>query len=69
MYKKTLKKFQDKKNREFETAQEQIRETIKALYKHQNETKNKINKEINELRMKIDNIEQQKKKMKANQGE
>jgi hypothetical protein len=30
----TLKKFQDNKNREFEKAQEEIKETIKALYKH-----------------------------------
>jgi predicted outer membrane protein len=30
----TLKKFQDNKNREFEKAQEQIKETIEALYKH-----------------------------------
>jgi seryl-tRNA(Sec) selenium transferase len=52
----TLKKFQDNKNREFEKAQEQIKETIEALYKHQSEMKNKINKEINEHRMKIDNI-------------
>jgi hypothetical protein len=31
----TLKKLQDNKNREFEKAQEQIKETIEALYKHQ----------------------------------
>jgi uncharacterized protein Yka (UPF0111/DUF47 family) len=55
----TLKKFQDKKNREFEKAQEQIKETIEALYKHQSETKNTINKEINELRTKIDNIKKE----------
>jgi uncharacterized protein Yka (UPF0111/DUF47 family) len=55
----TLKKFQDNKNREFEKAQEEIKETIKALYKHQSETKNTINKEINELRMKIDNIKEE----------
>jgi DNA repair photolyase len=47
----TLKKFQDNKNREFKKAQEQIKETIEAVYKHQSETKNKIN----QLRMKIDN--------------
>jgi hypothetical protein len=40
----TLKKFQDNKNREFEKAQEQIKETVEALYKHQSETKNMINK-------------------------
>jgi hypothetical protein len=52
----THKKFQDNKNREFEKAQEQIKETIEALYKQQSETKNTMNKEINELRTKIDNI-------------
>jgi gas vesicle protein len=38
----TLKKFQDSNNREFEKAQEQIKETIEALHKHQSETKNMI---------------------------
>jgi uncharacterized protein Yka (UPF0111/DUF47 family) len=52
----TLKKFQYNKSREFEKAQEEIKETIEALYKHQTETKNTINKEINELRTKIDNV-------------
>jgi NAD(P)H-dependent FMN reductase len=32
---KTLKKFQDNKNREWEKAKEEIKETIEALYKHQ----------------------------------
>jgi hypothetical protein len=45
--------------REFEKAQEEIKETRKALYKHQSETKNTINKEINELRTKIDNIKEE----------
>jgi hypothetical protein len=40
----TLKIFQDNKNREFEKAEEQIKETIEALYKHQSKTKNTINK-------------------------
>jgi hypothetical protein len=52
----TLKKFLDNKNREFEKAQEQIKETIEALYKHQSERENTMNKEINELRLKKDNI-------------
>jgi hypothetical protein len=52
----TSKKFLDNKNREFEKAQEQIKETIEVLYKHQCETQNMINKEINELRTKIDNV-------------
>jgi gas vesicle protein len=55
----TLKKFQHNKNREFEKAQEEIRETVEALYKHQSGTKNKINKQINEHRMKIDNINEE----------
>jgi hypothetical protein len=38
----TLKKFQDNKNREFEKPQEQLKETIEALYYHQSETKNTI---------------------------
>jgi hypothetical protein len=55
----TLKKFLDNKNREFEKAQEQIEETIEALYKYQSETQNIINKEINELGPKIDNIKEE----------
>jgi NAD(P)H-dependent FMN reductase len=35
-----LKKFQDNKNRESKEAQEEIKETTEALYKHQSETKN-----------------------------
>jgi chromosome segregation ATPase len=57
--KETLKKFQDNKNREFEKAQEEIKETIGALYKNQSEMKTMINKEINELRIKIDNIKEE----------
>jgi hypothetical protein len=30
----TLKKFQDNKNREFEKAQEEVKETMEAMYKH-----------------------------------
>jgi hypothetical protein len=44
-----LKKFLNNKNREFEKAQEQIKETTEELCKHQSETQNTINKEINEL--------------------
>jgi gas vesicle protein len=43
----TLKKSQDNKNRECEKAKEEIKETIEALYKHQSEMENTINKEIN----------------------
>jgi hypothetical protein len=32
---------------------------MEALYKHQSETKNMINKEINELRTKIDKIKEE----------
>jgi hypothetical protein len=52
-------KFLDNKNRELEKAQEQIKETIQTLHKHKSETKNMINKEINELRTKIDNIKEE----------
>jgi hypothetical protein len=55
----TLKKFQDNKNREFKKAQEEIKEAIEALYKHQSEAKNMINTEINKLRTKIDNIKEE----------
>jgi hypothetical protein len=40
----TLKKSKDNKSREYEKAQEQIKETIEELHKHQSETKNTINK-------------------------
>jgi hypothetical protein len=50
----TVKKFQDNKYREFQKAQEQIKETTEALYKHQSEIQNRTNKEINGLRMKIE---------------
>jgi chromosome segregation ATPase len=50
----TLKKYQDNKNREFEKAQEQINEIIGSINKLQSETDSTINREINELRMKID---------------
>jgi uncharacterized protein Yka (UPF0111/DUF47 family) len=54
-----LKKFQDNKNKEYEKTQKQINELIGALNKHQTETENTINKEVNELRMKIDNIKEE----------
>jgi hypothetical protein len=50
----TLNIFQDNKNKEFEKAKEELKETIEALYKHQSETENMTNKQINELRTKID---------------
>jgi methionyl-tRNA synthetase len=49
----TLKKFQDNKNKEYEKTQKQINELIRALNKHQSETENTINREVNELRTKL----------------
>jgi hypothetical protein len=55
----TFKKFQDNKNKEYEKTQKQINELIGVLYKHQTETEDTINRKINELRMKIDNIKEE----------
>jgi uncharacterized protein Yka (UPF0111/DUF47 family) len=54
-----LKKFQDNKNQEYKKTHKQISELIGALNKYQSETENTINREINELRMKIDNIKEE----------
>jgi hypothetical protein len=54
-----LKKFPDNKTKEYEKTQKQINEIIRALNKHQTETENTINREINELRVKIDNIKEE----------
>jgi paraquat-inducible protein B len=54
-----LKEFQDNKNKEYEKTQKQINEIIGALKKHQSETENTINRELNELRTKIDNIKEE----------
>jgi ElaB/YqjD/DUF883 family membrane-anchored ribosome-binding protein len=43
------------KNKDYE---KQINELTGALNKHQSETENTINREINELKMKIDNIKE-----------
>jgi uncharacterized protein Yka (UPF0111/DUF47 family) len=51
-----LKKFQDTKNKEYEKTHKQINELIRDLNKHQSETENTINREINELKSKIDNL-------------
>jgi ribosomal protein L31E len=40
----------------YEKTQKQINEIIEALNKHQTETEITINREINKLRTKIDNI-------------
>jgi F0F1-type ATP synthase membrane subunit b/b' len=55
----TLKKIQDKKNKEYEKTQKQISELIGGLNQYQSETENIINREINELRAKIDNIKKE----------
>jgi Ni,Fe-hydrogenase I large subunit len=54
-----LRKFQDTKNKAYKKTQKQINELKGALNKHQSETENSINKEINELKMKIDNIKEE----------
>jgi hypothetical protein len=54
-----LKKFQEDKNKEYEKTKKQINEIIGALNKTQNETENIINREINELRIEIDNTKQE----------
>jgi predicted component of type VI protein secretion system len=53
-----IRKFQDNKNKEYEKTQKQINKIIEALNKHQIETEITINREINELRPKIDNIKE-----------
>jgi hypothetical protein len=45
---KALKKFQENKNKEYETMQKQIKEIIGDLSKHKNETEKNINREIND---------------------
>jgi hypothetical protein len=53
-----LKKFQDKKTKEYENTQKQINEIIGTLNKYQTETETTINREINEVRAKNDNIKE-----------
>jgi hypothetical protein len=54
-----LKKFKDIKTKEYKKTQKQINEIIGALNKHKTETEITINREINELRAKIDNIKEE----------
>jgi hypothetical protein len=54
-----LKKFQDTKNKEYEKTQKQINELRGALNKHQSETENIIDREVSELKMKIENIKEE----------
>jgi paraquat-inducible protein B len=53
-----LKKFQDNTNKDYEKTQKQINKIIGALNKPQTETEITINREINEIRAKIDNIKE-----------
>jgi uncharacterized protein Yka (UPF0111/DUF47 family) len=59
MYRRHSRNSKTKKNKEYEKIQKQVNEIIGALNKHQSETENTINKEINELRTKIDNIKEE----------
>jgi ElaB/YqjD/DUF883 family membrane-anchored ribosome-binding protein len=52
-------KFQDTKNKEYKKTQKQINALIEALNKHQSETENTKNREINEFRPKIDNVKEE----------
>jgi hypothetical protein len=54
-----LKKFQDTKNKEYKKTERQINEHIGALNKYQSETDNTINRKLNELKMKIENIKEE----------
>jgi hypothetical protein len=51
-----LKIFQDNKTQKYEKTQKQISEIIGTLNKYQTETEVTINREINKLRAKTDNI-------------
>jgi hypothetical protein len=53
-----VKKFQHTKNKEYKKTQKQINELIGVLNKHQSATENTINREINELKVKIENIKE-----------
>jgi DNA anti-recombination protein RmuC len=54
-----LNKFQANKNKQYKKTQKQIKKIIEALNKCQTETETTINREINELRAKIDNIKEE----------
>jgi acetolactate synthase small subunit len=55
----SLKKFQSSKNKEYEKTEKQINKLIGAINKYQSETENTINRESNDLRIRIDNIKQE----------
>jgi hypothetical protein len=54
-----LKKFQEDKNKEYETTHKQINKIIEALPKCQTETETTTNRERNQLRPKSDNIKEE----------
>jgi hypothetical protein len=54
-----LKKFQDAKNKEHEKTQKQKNELRGYLNKHQSKTEDIMEREINELKMKIKNINEE----------
>jgi hypothetical protein len=54
-----LIKFQDTKNKEYEKTQKKLNELTGAISKHQSETEYCMNREINELKTKIDNIKEE----------
>jgi hypothetical protein len=54
-----LKKFQGNKYKEYKKIQKQINKLRGAPNKHQSVTENTINRQINELRIKIDNIKKE----------
>jgi archaellum component FlaC len=54
-----LQKFQDTKYKEYKKTQKKINELKGDLNKHQSETENSINRYVNELKKKIDNIKQE----------
>jgi DNA-binding protein YbaB len=55
-----FKKFQDPpKKKEYEKSQKQINKLTVTLNKHQSAIENSINREISELKVKIDNIKEE----------
>jgi hypothetical protein len=54
-----LKNFQSTRNNEYKKTQKQINKLIGVLNKHQSEIENTINREINELKIKIDSIKEE----------
>jgi phosphoglycerate-specific signal transduction histidine kinase len=59
MYRRHSRNSKTTKNNEYKKTQQQINELTGALNKYQSETENTISREINELRVKIDNIKEE----------